>query len=166
MPQPSHTPGIIQTIRIEADRAGVPRQIALAFAWVESKFEPTLQGDLKWHEKQQGALYKRFVLGNMQLVANPARDIPAVWHSYGLYQLLAPFHVLPSEHPRALLDPRVNAERGIAYIAKLLAKAHNNVHSARFAYVGGGYDGRLLGEEQRKLVTTRIDLAMTRFQDG
>lgn len=166
MTQPTKPLDIMRTIRLEADRHGVPRTVALAFAWVESRFDPTLQGDLDWHLKQNGALYRRLVRDAPRFAFNPARLIPEVWHSYGLFQLLAPYHTEPREHPHALLDPRTNTQRGMKAIATLLQRAKKDPRRARLAYVGGGLDGQLLSVEQKQLVIDRLDVALDRFREG
>lgn len=166
MPQPTQPLDIMRTIRLEADRHGVARPVALAFAWVESRFNPSLQGDLNWHLKDGGALYRRLVRDAPRFSMNPARTQPELWHSYGLFQLLAPYHLEPREHPHVLLDARVNARRGIATIAKLLSRTSGDPRRARMAYVGGGMDGQLLSVEQRQLVVARLDVALDRFREG
>jgi soluble lytic murein transglycosylase-like protein len=135
-------PAILALIRGEADRQHVPRAIALAFAAVESGFNPHAEGDLNWPTKKDGTLYRQHVLEQARLARNPARDDPAAWHSYGLFQLLAPYHVPAHLHPRELLRPSLNAEIGIRYIAKLLGQAGGDPAKARLAYVGCGLDGK------------------------
>lgn len=150
-------------IREAADRHAIRRRIALAFAWVESRHDPTLEGDIGWHLRKSGALYHRHVLGNADLACNPARDQPDQWHSYGLFQLLAPYHVRPLEHPRRLLDPHVNADRGCEAIAHLLLRTSGDVQRARFGYIGGGLDGERISAGHRILTSTRLSLALSRF---
>lgn len=153
----------MQLIREAADRHGVSRRIALAFAWCESRFNPAAEGDLVWHERHAGALYRKHVLHNPRLQSNPARLEPEVWHSYGLFQLLAPYHVLPLEHPRVLLDPVINADRGTAAIATHLERANGEVLAARFSYVGGGVAGSLLSPPQRQIVRESLQRALEQF---
>jgi soluble lytic murein transglycosylase-like protein len=145
-------PAIIALIRAEADRQHVPRAIALAFAAVESAFNPQAEGDLNWPTKRDGALYREHVLEQVRLMHNPARNDPAAWHSYGLYQLLAPYHVPAHLHPRELLRPGLNAEIGIRFIASLLKQAGGDPAKARLAYVGCGLDGRRCSEGTRENV--------------
>ncbi len=126
---------MIALIRAEARKQGVPDPIALAFAEVESGFNPRAAGDLGWSEKRP-ALYRSLVLDNPKMAQNPARTDARAWHSYGLFQLLAPHHVRPAEHPEILYDPQVNAQRGIGYIKALLKKHGDDVTQARLAYAG------------------------------
>lgn len=145
-------PAILALIRAEADRQNVPRAVALAFAAVESAFNPQAEGDLNWPTKQGGALYREHVIETARLAHNPARSDPSVWHSYGLYQLLAAYHVPAHMHPRELLRPSLNAEIGIRYIATLLRQANGDVGKARLAYVGCGLDGKRCSEQTRATV--------------
>lgn len=154
---------IADLLREAADRHGVERRVVLAFAWIESRWNPSAEGDLIWHERSGGALYRRHVLNNARLARNPARLEPDVWHSYGLLQLLAPYYVEPTEHPRVLLDPVINADRGAGAIARLLARAHGDVLAARYLYVGGGIGGSLLAPAQRFLVREALQEALVRF---
>lgn len=117
-------------IRVEARRQGVPEHVALAFARVESNFDPLAKGDLEWHKDR--ARYERVVP-----YSSPFFDQPKLWHSYGLYQLLAPYHLSDwTEDPRVLYDARTNAQRGIATIKRLLTRYAGSVDKARLAYTG------------------------------
>lgn len=150
-------PAILALIRAEADRQQVPRAIALAFAAVESGFNPQAEGDLNWPTKNPdadgyGAMYRQHVLNQVRLAQNPALHDPYAWHSYGLYQLLAPYHVPAHMHPRELLRPSLNAEIGIRYIATLLRQAGGDPAKARLAYVGCGLDGKRCSETTRATV--------------
>jgi hypothetical protein len=156
-------PAIVAIIKAAAARHGVPRQYALAFAWIESKLNPAAEGDLKWHEKQGGQLYRRHVLENSRYSLNPARNTPQLWHSYGLYQLLACFFVGDNEHPRRLLNPIINADRGCKYIARLLKKTNDDVRAARLAYVGCGHDGRLCDERTVTRVVDALHVGLNRY---
>jgi Transglycosylase SLT domain len=104
-------------IRGEAIRQGVPTEIALATARVESNFDPTVEGDRNWHLNTER--FERVVPKG-----HPHRSEREAWHSYGLFQLLAPYHVRMDEHPRVLLDPAINAARGVAALKRLLDR-HN-----------------------------------------
>jgi hypothetical protein len=157
---------IPQIIRSAAERHGIPPQIALAFAWLESKHDPRLEGDLGWADRSGGDLYKRRVRDVPMFKSNPARDDREAWHSYGLFQLLAPYHTLAHEHPRVLLDPEINADRGCKAIARLLVKTDGDVLSARYAYTGAGYSGQLVSEDHRTLIATRLRDALERFKEG
>lgn len=132
---PSAREPMIRLIRAEADRQGVPAPIALAVAEVESNFNPSAQGDLAWADKRP-ALYERLVRDNPKLAQNPARLEPKAWHSYGLFQLLAPHFVRAAEHPQVLLDPQVNAQRGVAFIKQLLKTHDDDIAKMRLAYAG------------------------------
>lgn len=126
---------MVELVRKEARRQGVAEPIALAFAEVETDFNPRAEGDLNWAQKKRPK-YLELVLNNPKMAKNPARLDAAAWHSYGLFQLLAPYHVRPSEHPRKLLDPSVNAVRALAHIKGLLRKHGNDLAAVRLAYTG------------------------------
>lgn len=155
---------IAELIRAAADVHHVPRQVALSFAWLESRFNPRCEGDLGWHARKQGALYQKHVWDAQRLKCNPARAIAPLWHSYGLFQLMACYFVEPLEHPRVLLNPKVNADRGCKYIASLLERARGDVRAARLAYVGCGFGGELCRESVVDEVTEKLHRAMTRFE--
>lgn len=157
---------VADTIRLAADRHRVPRAVALAFSWAESRHQPTLEGDLGWHELDGGARYRRLVLDAPKFATNPARLTPELWHSYGLFQLLAPYHAEPAEDPRVLLDAAINADRGCRTIARQLARAGGDVDRARLAYVGAGIDGQRIGAAHRLLVLSRLRAALARWKDG
>jgi hypothetical protein len=125
-----------QIIRAAAALHKVPAQVALAFAQVESALNPKAEGDLKWHEFDNGARYRALVLNNAKFATNPHRLTPQLWHSYGLFQLLAPYHCGPNEDPRVLLDPTVNADRGCKTIARLLKQTNGDIAAARLLYTG------------------------------
>lgn len=128
---------MIELIRAKARDAGVPEHIALAFADVESNFNARAEGDRKWHERDGGELYIRNVRDNPRLKDNPARLDGAAWHSYGLFQLLAPYYVEPLEHPRVLLDPVVNATRGLRLIKRLYEHYGGDTDKMRIHYGAG-----------------------------
>lgn len=156
------SPDIRATIIAAADFHAVPHAVALAFADVESGFNPRADGDIGWAEKNGGRNYQR-VLADARLANNPARDNPAAWHSYGLYQLLALYHVGPSEDPSVLYEPSINANRGCKFIGQLLQKTNGNVEAARLAYVGCGADGRHCSADQVAQVRNRIRVAVARW---
>lgn len=116
-------------IRREARAFGVPEPVALATAWVESRLDPFAEGDKAWHENE-----KRFEA--VVPKDNPHRWQRALWHSYGLFQLLAPYHVRKNESPLVLLDPETNANRGVAYLARLIKRHVGNLDDVRLAYTG------------------------------
>lgn len=154
-PDRSERERMIALIRRIARELGVPAAVALAFAEVESRFNPRAEGDLQWAAKRP-ELYARLVRDHPAFADNPARLEPAAWHSYGLYQLLAPYHAQATEHPRVLLDPELNARRGIGYLRRLLRQTNNDVAAARLAYIGCGPDGSRCSDQ----VTTE---ALQRF---
>lgn len=145
-----------------ADRHRVPRHVALAFAWCESRFDPRAAGDMGWHERDGGKLYVTRVVQQLRLRENPARSDPKAWHSYGLFQLLACFHVRPAEHPEVLYDPHVNADRGCAFIAQLLRRTGGDVEAARLRYVGLPLEGPNT-EHARQRVLTKLRAALALF---
>jgi hypothetical protein len=161
--KPSKKQAMRDLIREVAAAQGVPPYIALAFADLESGFDPNAKGDTHWHLKDGGALYRKSVLENVRFARNPARNDPTAWHSYGLFQLLAPFHAGGSEHPKVLFDPRVNATRGVAFIGKLLKRYGGDVHKARLAYVGCGADGSRCDAEYVARVRERLDKALAKW---
>lgn len=94
------------------------------------------------------------MLGNPALVRNPYRSDPSVWHSYGLFQLLAPYHVREGEHPTLLLDPRVNAQRGVRAVRTALEHSGGELYQARRRYAGCGPGS---GCERNTAILARID---------
>lgn len=161
-PKPSASP-MLSLIRRAADDAHVPRSIALAFAWLESTFDPAREGDLRWHEKREGELYRLHVLQGPRFARNPWRTQAALWHSYGLFQLLAPYHCDDDADPRSLLDPTTNARKGCALLRSLHLRSHGDVRAMRLAYVGCGLDGQRCAEAVTRDVLTRLDAALARF---
>lgn len=144
---PSPTPAkltraqVVTLIERQAKAQGVPPTLALAFADIESRLNPDAEGDITWHEREDGARYRKHVLGNKRLASNPALLEAPAWHSYGLFQLLAPWHVDADQHPRSLLNAEVNAQKGVAAIKRALKQAKGDPYGARLAYVGCGVDG-------------------------
>lgn len=116
-------------IRERAIAHGVPPRLALATARAESNFQPAAEGDLHWHEDR--ARYAKVVPSTSPFFAQSP-----LWHSYGLFQLLAPYHVQRNEDPRVLLDPRTNADRGTAFLAALLKRYGDDWDTVRLAYAG------------------------------
>jgi hypothetical protein len=155
---------IVQLIREEAERQGVPAHVALAFADIESGLQPDAVGDLDWSTRRNGELYRKHVLRSERLQDNPARHDPSAWHSYGLFQLLAPYHVGPLEHPSVLLDPRTNAERGVRFLGQLLSRARGDVYAARLAYVGCGLDGSRCAAADVERIRARLHAALERWR--
>ena len=117
-----------QIVRAEAVRQGVPVEVALATVRLESNFDSSAKGDLNWHKT---ARFEKNVPKD-----SPFRGQPELWHSYGLFQLLAPYHVTGTEDPRILFDPNINTERGVAYLRRLLLANHGDLDSARLQYTG------------------------------
>lgn len=117
-------------IRAEAAKQGVPAYVALATAHVESRFNPNAEGDLRWHDNVER--YRANVPSG-----NPYASIPKLWHSYGLFQLLAPYHVRSNESPLVLLDPQTNVERGVRRLRELIALTDGDLDEVRLRYVGG-----------------------------
>lgn len=115
-------------IRVEAERQGVPAHVALATAWVESRMRPDAEGDTRWHDNAER--YRKAVPKD-----NPYRSIPKLWHAYGLFQLLAPYHVRGNESPLVLLDVPTNIERGVTRLRELLAISRD-LDEVRLRYVG------------------------------
>lgn len=146
-----------------AERHDVPRQVAFAFAWVESRMQPDAEGDLKWHEKRDGTLYERHVRANPKFQFNPWRDTPERWHSYGLFQLLACYHTLAHEDPRALLVPSTNADRALREISRLLRVTRGDVQAARLAYTGAGYQGTNVTAAVKAQTLLNLENALRRF---
>jgi soluble lytic murein transglycosylase-like protein len=126
---------MVALVRAEAERQGLEPALALAVAEVESNFNPSAAGDTAWAQKRP-ELYKKLVLDNPAMASNPARTDPSAWHSYGLFQLLAPHHVRGNEHPSILNDPKLNATRGIAFIKGLMRKHDADPVKMRLAYAG------------------------------
>lgn len=143
---------MIALVRRVARELGVPAAVALAFAEVESGFNPAVQGDLNWPQKKP-ELYRKLVLDKgLSYAADES-----LWHSYGLFQLLAPYHVLVGEHPHVLLDPEINARRAVVALKRLLQTTGGDPLAARLAYIGCGVDGARCADEVR-------DAAIARFQ--
>lgn len=133
-----------------AKRLGVNPRYALAYAWLESKFNPFADGDKDWAKWDNGARYQKNVLDNPKFAKNPARNKPELWHSYGLFQLLAPYYVGETEDPSILYSPTINAERGIKRMAASIKKANGSIMQARIEYAGAA---NLPASTQNKLKT-------------
>lgn len=162
MEQSAATQGIRDLITRIARAQGVPVDVALAFAWLESRFDPRREGDRQWAFKR-ASKYRELVLDAPKFAANPWRTDAGRWHSYGLYQLLAPYHTLADEDPRKLLDPQINAERGIAEIRRLYQRYHD-ANAVRLAYVGCGPDGRGCPSDKVADVLGKLQRARALFQ--
>jgi soluble lytic murein transglycosylase-like protein len=143
---------IIALIIRAADRHNVPLDVALAFAWCESKFVPTAEGDLGWAARDGGRRYQRSVLNSPRLKFNPGRDNPDCWHSYGLFQLLACFHTGDTDHPSSLLDPERNADLGCRFIASLLHRTGGDPENARLMFVGLPLEGASTAADRVKVL--------------
>jgi hypothetical protein len=129
---------VLTLITREAAAVGLDPRIAVAFAEHESGLDPFRLGDAGWAEKNQGENYRRHVLENPRLASNPWRHVPSLWRSYGLFQLLAPFHVQGNEHPHVLLHPLLNTQRGVRAVRAVLEQSGGNLYEARRRYVGCG----------------------------
>lgn len=154
---------LVELIRREAALAGVPLQVALAFARVESNFNPLAQGDLEWPKKKP-ANYRTLVVEGRP--SNPFRDQPSLWHSYGLYQLHAAHHVKGDEDPRTLLNPQVNVSRAMTAISRLLQLAGGDPVEARYRYVGCGEKGARCSDSDRARIREKLEAALREFQGG
>lgn len=130
----SPSPVVRAAIVNAAQRHGVPIGLLMAFADLESGFNPLAEGDSGWVKRSNN--YLANVLGNKRISSNPYRGDPTLWHSYGLFQLLAPYHTGPTEDPRRLLDPHVNADRAAAAIRRYLDASGNDPWRARMRFVG------------------------------
>lgn len=155
---------MVKVITAAADRHRIPRRVALAFAWVESRLNPRAAGDLRWSEFEGGKRYERLVKNADHLRTNPARSDPKCWHSYGLFQLLACYHVRPAEHPEALYDAITNADRGCAFIARLLRQTAGDVGAARIRYVGLPLEGASTALKRRD-VLAKLEVALKLFEN-
>lgn len=144
-----------RVVRAVAERLGVEPAIALAFAELESGFNAHAAGDLDWATRR-AAKYRELVLDAPKFARNPKRTDPSVWHSYGLFGLLAPYHIGPDEDPEVLWDPVVNAERGVQAIKRLLVRTNGDVAAARLAYVGCGSKGQKCSDEYSQRVLERL----------
>jgi len=153
---------VIAIILQAAEKHRVPADVALAFAWCESKFVATAEGDLNWAVRDGGKRYERNVLRQKRLTYNPARCEPEAWHSYGLFQLLACYHVGEREHPSALLDPERNAEIGCKFIRSLLNRTGGDPEAARLLFVGLPLEGAST-EGDRAKVLGNLRAARARF---
>ncbi len=129
---------VLTLITREAAAVGLDPRVAVAFAELESGLNTNAMGDAGWAEKNQGDNYRRHVLQNPRLASNPWRNVPNLWRSYGLFQLLAPFHVQGNEHPHVLLDPLLNTQRGVRAVRAVLEQSGGNLYEARRRYVGCG----------------------------
>jgi murein DD-endopeptidase MepM/ murein hydrolase activator NlpD len=112
--------------------------VALAFCEIESHFNPNSvphKTDL-WYKKKGGSLYRKLVQNSTKFSNNPYKDKQELWVSYGLFHLLAVYHISGQEDPRILFDPEINATRAIAKIAEDLAIYNNDPEAVRLVYVG------------------------------
>lgn len=151
---------MVALVRRVARELGAPAAAALAFAEVESGFNPGAQGDLQWPEKRPD-MFRKLVTER----DNPYRHDTSLWHSYGLFGLLAPYHLLANEHPHVLLDPEVNARRGVAYLKRLLRQTNGDVAAARLAYIGCGVDGRACSSEVTEAALERFAPVYQRWSE-
>jgi soluble lytic murein transglycosylase-like protein len=152
---------MIALIREKARAAGLPEEVALATAEVESGFNPDARGDLQWHTRKGGELYRKNVLANPRLAANPARLQPERWVSFGLFQLLSPHFVEPHEAPEVLADPDLNAERGVRYLKRLYAKYQGDTDKVRVHYAAGNLN---VSDATRTTLLTRFRRALAKWR--
>jgi len=134
---PATTGAVQKAIVAEAKRQGVNPAVALLFADVESGFSQGAIGDRNW--PYRGDNWERYVFNNPRLQGNPYLLDRELWVSYGVYQLLAPYHLHlydPIANPRALLGLQTNVRLGVAKVKRLLSK-YGDVLAARLAYVCG-----------------------------
>lgn len=146
-------------IAVSAKKYGVPLRVALAFAWLESRFNPKAKGDLNWAKWDNGSRYKKYVLNNPVFAKNPYRNTPEVWHSYGIFQLLAPHFVSGVENPAILYIPEINIDKGVKKIANSLKASKGNVAEARIIYAGASK----LSAQTKKELADKINKALTLF---
>lgn len=139
-----------------AKKYGVPLRVALAFAWLESRFNPKAEGDLEWYK---GANFKSAVTNNKKFAKNPYRTIPEVWHSYGLFQLLSPYYTNANESPKVLLEPTVNTDRAMKKIALSLKTAKGDVRQARIIYAGASKSA----DSVKHGILSKLDAALALF---
>jgi hypothetical protein len=137
---------------------GVRPSIGLAFAYVESRFNPLAEGDKQWHLKEAGRKFDRAVRDNPNLQQNPALHEPWKWHSYGLFQLLAPYHVGPTEDPVVLFDPFKNTQRGVATIKRLLDRCDGDPIRARILYTGASKQPEAVQSEIRHRIANALQM--------
>jgi hypothetical protein len=150
-------------IRQRAALSGVPVAVALAFAEVESNFNANAEGDRDWAHKHPEK-YRQYVLEPERFQSNPARFDPSAWHSYGVFQLLAPHHIEANEHPRVLLDPTTNIDRGLRAIANALRRAGGDPMAARLLYKGCGLDGSRCDAQTVRVTKARFARALAHWQ--
>ena len=159
-PEPSSE--IRGLIEREAAAQGVPPQVALAFAELESGFNPRAFGDRDWASRRT----KQWNDVRRCMPNNPAIDDPSAWGSYGLFGLLAAYHVQRTEHPQVLWDAALNTRRGVAAVKHALARASGDVRSARLLYVGCGLDGSLCSREHVARVDARLRSALAHWSNA
>ena len=138
-----------------AKQLGVPVNVALAFAWLESRFNPNAEGDLQWAVKSP-EIYQEIVLNSEKFKNNPWRNDKLRWHSYGLFQLLAPYIIQANEDPKILLDPTINATRGIQKLKNLLTKHNGDAYKARIDFAGAGN----LADSYKNMLTSKLNEAL------
>lgn len=150
---------MIDLITREAAIAGVPASVALATAYLESRFNPDARGDLGWYAKNNGATYRKAVLDKPYFRPNPWRTRGDLWYARGLFQLLPAYHLRADEHPDVLFNPVVNTQRALSYLRGLLTKTGGDPLRARLYYTGA-----IGGDEELKVRTaSRMRDAIARF---
>lgn len=139
---------------------GVPPRVPVTFAWLESRFDPKADGDMQWAEKRP-EMYRKLVVDNPALKDNPWRLKSEAWHSYGLFQLLAPYFIKGTENPAILYDPVKNATLGITKIKNLLKVHKGDVNKVRLAFAGA-LD---MSPAVQKPILVHLGDAYSRFRD-
>jgi hypothetical protein len=153
-------PEIRALIEHQAIAQGVLPEIALVFAELESDFNPNAYGDRDWAFTHPG----EWLATQQRLPDNPAINDPSAWGSYGLFGLLAAYHVQPREHPHVLWDPEWNAQRGVAAVKHALNRAAGDVRGARLLYVGCGLDGSRCSLKYRQRTEALLRNAARRWR--
>ena len=160
-PAPEPAPHIRMLIERAAYGQHVHPRAALLFAELESGFNPFAYTASDWADAHPGhwqALRRR-------MPRNPAIDNPAAWGKYGLFGLLAAYHVRPTEHPHVLWNAAVNATRGIAAVRLALERARGDMRTARLLYLGCGADGSLCSPAHVAQIDARLIDAAERWLD-
>lgn len=144
----------------EAHAQGVPARIPVTFAWLESRFDERADGDKQWATKRPDQ-YQKLVVNNPNLADNPFRLVPEKWHSYGLFQLLAPYFIVGKDDPAILYDPGRNAMLGVAKIKNLLKIHKGDINKVRLAFAGA----LAMGPTVQKPILVNLGDAYSRFKD-
>lgn len=146
MPQPQPGSEDAATIKAiiteEARKQGLNPNIALLFAFLESRFENKL-GDSRWpflKDKYGRSNWEKAVLNSEKLKYNPHVDQKELWISYGPFQILSAYHlhkINPNASPMILSDIRTNIALGVQIIKNLQRTYNGDLRKMRLAYVCG-----------------------------